>query len=136
MTTTDSEGYYKVYEEHMKTLRAWFVAYGVGGPVLFVTQQHFAETLVGSGAITFIAYLFLLGVVLQVIIAALNKWVSWYLYYCSEHSSANTGKIYKIVKNISEMFWIDIVFDIGTLVLFAWATIKVMLVFATSLVVN
>jgi hypothetical protein len=44
-----SDGYFKVYEEHMKTLRAWFVAYGIGGPVLFVTLKEFAATVIASG---------------------------------------------------------------------------------------
>ncbi len=82
--SASSDGHYKVYEEHMKTLRAWFVAYGVGGPVLFITQQDFAATLAASGYSKLIGVLFLVGVLLQALVALFNKWVNWGLYYFDE----------------------------------------------------
>jgi hypothetical protein len=46
---SEAEGFYKVYEEHAKALRTWLVAYGVGGPVLFLTNPIAQERLAKSG---------------------------------------------------------------------------------------
>ena len=89
--SSNGDGYFKVYEEHMKTVRAWFVAYGIGGPVLFITQKEFATILVGSGSAKLVAVLFLLGVFLQVFVAVLNKWVNWGLYYYNAYPNETRG---------------------------------------------
>ena len=82
---SDSSSYFKVYEEYMKTLRAWFVAFGIGAPALFITQAHLTEPLIKSGQAVCIAILFLGGMAIQIGIAALNKWINWYLYYGEEN---------------------------------------------------
>lgn len=144
--SASSDGHYKVYEEHMKTLRAWFVAYGVGGPVLFVTQQDFASTLVDSGLSQLVGVLFLFGVLLQALVALFNKWVNWGLYYFDE-DDAETGVAVDTVEtsgdavdtetkprglqgfceSYSSKVWIDIVADLATLILFAVATVLVLI---------
>lgn len=147
--SVSSDGHYKVYEEHMKTLRAWFVAYGVGGPVLFVTQQDFASTLVDSGLSQLVGVLFLFGVLLQALVALFNKWVNWGLYYFDE-DDADTGVVVDTVETVetvddavdtetkprrlqrfcesySSKVWIDIVADMATLILFAVATVLVLI---------
>lgn len=144
--SASSDGHYKVYEEHMKTLRAWFVAYGVGGPVLFITQQDFASTLVDSGWSQLIGVLFLVGVLLQALVALFNKWVNWGLYYFDEDDS-DTGSVVDTVETSSDAVdtemqsqrlrrfcesysskvWVDILADLATLVLFAIATVLVLI---------
>ncbi len=93
--SSNGDGYFKVYEEHMKTVRAWFVAYGIGGPVLFITQKEFAAILVGSGSAKLVAVLFLLGVFLQVFVAVLNKWVNWGLYHYNAYPNETRGKWFR-----------------------------------------
>lgn len=144
--SSSSDGHYKVYEEHMKTLRAWFVAYGVGGPVLFITQQDFAATLVDSGWSQLIGVLFLVGVLLQALVALFNKWVNWGLYYFDE-DDADTGSVVdtvetssdavdtemqsqrlrRLCESYSSKVWVDILADLATLVLFAIATVLVLI---------
>ena len=58
----ESADYYKVYEEYAKNLRTWFVAYGVGAPVLFVSNKDIAEKLASSHAAPSIAAFFLLKI--------------------------------------------------------------------------
>lgn len=144
--SASSDGHYKVYEEHMKTLRAWFVAYGVGGPVLFVTQNDFATTLVKSGLSQLVGVLFLVGVLLQALVALFNKWVNWGLYYYDEDDAEavsvvdtveTTGdeidtvtrpqKLQRFCEGYSSKVWIDIVADLATLVLFSIATVLVLI---------
>jgi len=144
--STSSDGHYKVYEEHMKTLRAWFVAYGVGGPVLFITQNDFATTLVSSGLSQLVGVLFLVGVLLQALVALFNKWVNWGLYYFDEDdvepssavdtiettdvetdTQAKSQKLQRFCESYSSKVWIDIVADLATLVLFSIATVLVLI---------
>ena len=144
--SASSDGHYKVYEEHMKTLRAWFVAYGVGGPVLFVTQNDFATTLVNSGLSQLVGVLFLVGVLLQALVALFNKWVNWGLYYFDEDdtdagsavdtvettgdevdTAAKPQKLQHFCESYSSKVWIDIVADLATLLLFAIATVLVLI---------
>lgn len=144
--STSSDGHYKVYEEHMKTLRAWFVAYGVGGPVLFITQNDFATTLVSSGLSQLVGVLFLVGVLLQALVALFNKWVNWGLYYFDEDDAetssavdtvettdvetdthARPQKLQRFCESYSSKVWIDIVADLATLVLFSIATVLVLI---------
>jgi hypothetical protein len=141
-----SDGHYKVYEEHMKTLRAWFVAYGVGGPVLFVTQQDFAATLVDSGLSQVVGVLFLVGVLLQALVALFNKWVNWGLYYFDEDDMEAVSVVdtvetsgdavdtvtkpqglQRFCESYSGKVWIDIIADLATLALFAIATVLVLI---------
>jgi hypothetical protein len=141
-----SDGHYKVYEEHMKTLRAWFVAYGVGGPVLFVTQQDFAATLVDSGLSQVVGVLFLVGVLLQALVALFNKWVNWGLYFFDEddtdtrsvvetvetssdavETEMQSQKLKRFCESYSSKVWVDILADLATLVLFAIATVLVLI---------
>ena len=128
--SSSSDGHYKVYEQHMNTLRAWFVAYGVGGPVLFVTQKDFAASLIQSGESKLVGILFLVGVLLQSLVALLNKWVNWGLYYFEddgeEDEPAAKSKLQEFCEDISSKVWIDILADVATLVLFSVATVIVL----------
>ena len=69
--------FYKAYEEHSKVLRTWLVAYGVGAPVLFLTNDSLAAKLGASAESGEIGGLFLGGVAFQVFLAVLNKTVMW-----------------------------------------------------------
>ena len=125
--SSSSDGHYKVYEQHMNTLRAWFVAYGVGGPVLFITQKEFASTLIGSGESRLVGVLFLVGVLLQALVALLNKWVNWGLYYFDEDNEDDEKpKLQTLCEKISSKVWIDIIADVATLILFSVATVIVL----------
>jgi hypothetical protein len=56
------------YDEFAKTLRTWLVAYGIGGPVLLLTNETVRQAIAKSGAARCIAGTFLLGVGLQVLL--------------------------------------------------------------------
>ncbi len=131
-----SDGIYKTYEEHMKTLRAWYVGYGIGGPLLYITQPTFAKAVVEHGTVRTVGLLFLLGVLLQVVLALLNKWVNWGNYYYEAHPDVTRGKIYNACQSISKQAWLDILVDLLTLVFFAWATVLVFVAVGESAAVS
>lgn len=58
----------------------WLVAYGIGAPVLFLTQSGVADALRKTGAARSIALTFLVGVSVQVLSALLYKTTMWQLY--------------------------------------------------------
>ncbi len=43
--------YLEAYAEHSKVIRTWFVAYGIGAPVLLLTNEALARTLKASGSV-------------------------------------------------------------------------------------
>jgi hypothetical protein len=113
-------GHWEPYVEYSKTLRAWFISYGIGAPVLFMAQDGLAKKVSESEDINCIVLLFLLGVSAQVFVTLLNKWTNWVIY---AHKTASSNKWWvKLADYISELFWLDLVVDIATLVMFVYGT--------------
>src|SRR5438128_12646573 len=71
---------FSTYLEYNKVLRTWFVAFGVGGPALFLVNDKIAQQLVKAGLLREVAALFLLGAAAQILGALLNKISNWYVY--------------------------------------------------------
>ena len=118
----DSSEFYKAYEEYSKNLRTWFVAYGVGAPVLLVTNRDVATALSASHAASSIAALFLAGVALQVSLAMINKTVMWACYWAERHPEEADKDRFKVAYWVSGQYWIDFLVDLATLALFGAAT--------------
>jgi hypothetical protein len=120
--TTLADGLYKAYEEYSRTLRTWLVAYGIGGPVLMLTSDRISKTLIDSGHARSIATLFLVGVVLQVVMTAINKAAMWACYLAEDEDDYKETWWYAIAHWFSRNFWLDLTVDLGSLALFAIAT--------------
>jgi hypothetical protein len=117
--TTEAEEFYKAYEDYSRTLRTWLVAYGIGGPVLMLTNDRISKVLLTSGNARIIAGFFLAGVAIQVGITAINKAAMWICYFSEEEENrwwCNAAHW------LSSQFWIDLICDLGTLTAFAIAT--------------
>lgn len=117
--------YYKVYEEYAKNLRTWFVAYGIGGPVLFITNSDVASAISASPHRATIIWLFFLAVGFQIFLSGLNKYVNWilYAYHDKEHWRGN------LAAWISDQLWIDGLLDVATVTAFGVATILTINIF-------
>lgn len=127
LVSADS-GFYQAYSDHAKILRTWLVAYGIGAPVLLVTNERIAASLSVSRRAREIALCFLVGVALQVILATVNKATMWMLYR-GEGSEEFRGRMrYRVSDWLSEQFWIDFVADVLAMALFAYATFRAFLV--------
>jgi hypothetical protein len=114
--------FYAAYDHYSKLLRTWLVAYGIGGPVLLLSSEALLQKLSTSGSAKSVAVLFLVGVVLQVLIATINKAVMWVLYYGELHPEYRARTRYELCEWLSEQFALDLVIDIASMVLFALAT--------------
>lgn len=117
------------YSEYAKTLRAWLVAYGIGGPVLFLTNKELFAALKTSAYRDSIVDLFLLGVALQILLAFINKWCAWHMYVGEYDSSFQDRSSYKIWSWLNERSWIDLLVDGGSLIAFSVSTWLVLCVF-------
>src|ERR1700688_1528065 len=79
-TRRRESAFYKPYAGFAHDLRVWFLAYGIGGPALFVTSDSARHSIIPSGAGRSIAYCFLAGAGFQIIVALLYRTAMWYLY--------------------------------------------------------
>jgi hypothetical protein len=118
------------YSEYAKTLRAWLVAYGIGGPVLFLTNNDLSIALKTSACRNWIVDLFLVGVALQVILAFINKWCAWHMYIGEYDSALQDKRGYKFWSWLNERSWIDMTFDGLSLISFAVSTLLAIHVFS------
>ena len=121
-TSDDGEGHYLAYLEHARTLRTWLVAYGIGGPVLILSQDSLWKRLAASGHLSMIAALFLCGVALQVLLATTNKNAMWAVYYGELEPKYQATRRYKLGLWLSSQYAIDFLCDFASLALFAYAT--------------
>lgn len=124
----DSKHFYDNYLEYNKVLRAWFAAFGVGGPVLLLVNPAVAARLREAGDLKMVAWLFLAGVACQVLGALVNKTVSWATYYGERDKSFQENRWYKRADRISRQFWIDMVLDALTVISFGLAACVILLV--------
>lgn len=123
MAETEAGEFYKAYEDYSKTLRTWLVAYGIGGPVLMLTNDRVSVVILQSGHGRSIAALFLAGVVIQVVLTAVNKAAMWICYYSYDGDADGTDPWWcNIAHWISKQFWLDLLADVASFGAFALAT--------------
>ena len=62
--------------DYNKALRAWFVAFGVGLPVVYISSEDARDYLVSLQEYKFVIICFVIAMCLQILIAFLNKYIS------------------------------------------------------------
>jgi hypothetical protein len=129
-TTPAEIAFFANYSEYAKTLRAWLVAYGIGAPVLFLTNNDLSAALKISVHRDWIVALFLVGVALQVILAFVNKWCAWHMYVGEYDSAFQERRSYKFWSWLNERSWIDLIVDALSLISFAISTLLAVRVFS------
>jgi len=130
--STDNEDrkvFFQNYADYSKAVRAWLVAYGIGGPVLFVTNDKLTERVAKSGYGAEIIAMFLVGVGLQIVSAMINKWAAWHVYRGIGDAVYQTNRSYKFWNWVNDQTWIDIWADLLALGALTYATWRVLSVF-------
>ncbi len=123
-------GNYQQYNEYNKILRSWFVAFGAGGPAVFLVNKEVRDRLIETGQFGSVVELFLWGVAAQVVIAFLNKLINWYGDSDGDTEYEKTRR-YRYSKTLLNWFWLDIAADLFTMWVFAKAVLGVFAAFAT-----
>jgi hypothetical protein len=115
------EELFKTYLEYNRVLRTWFVAFGIGGPALFLIHGNIAKQLFERGQLRLVALLFLSGASSQICGALLNKFANWIVYYGTINNTFCTTRWYKAGSWLACQFWIDVILDLVTVVTFGIA---------------
>ena len=113
--------YLKQYTEYNHTLRAWFVAFGIGGPATLLINDELRGALVSSSAIHCVAAFFLIGAGAQIFIALINKISNWCAYYGEQKPQFKDHWFYNTTSWLLGQFWLDVVMDIITIAAFGAA---------------
>ncbi len=79
---SETEEYFQDYTAFSRDLRVWLIAYGIGAPVLFVSNAAIYDKVLQHGDGKLIVILFLIGVSFQIFEASTSKWMSWIQYSC------------------------------------------------------
>lgn len=130
--TSLADEFYDAYVHHSNQLRVWFVAYGIGGPVLIVTNVELWRTLAPTWPGKIAVVLFLLGVVSQILLTMTNKTLMWIIYFGKSHPKVQNRWWYKFSDRLSEVFWLDLVVDFLSIVFMITATVLVFIGVAGS----
>ena len=128
----EDSGSFNTYLEYNRVLRTWFVAFGIGGPSLFLVNSSLAQRLVDARLLRTVVILFLIGVAAQVFGALVNKVANWYVYQSTLADGDEEHWIYALAARVTEKFWIDIVLDLLTIGVFGWAAWILLTVFAND----
>jgi len=121
----NDSGFYEPYIQYARTLRAWFVAYGIGVPVLLVSQEFIAKAIISAGTGELITWLFLIGVAVQVRAAFLYKYAMNYLYFDEFGGELEGTRRLKFAIWLSNAVWLEMLFDVISIGLFSWGTFLV-----------
>jgi hypothetical protein len=121
-----------LYRDYNRVLRTWFVAFGIGGPALLLVNSDVAKALASHHELRRVSLLFLIGVVLQVSCALLNKTVNWYVYASSVADQTTENCCGRVAEWLSRRYCIDLLVDLGTIVVFGWGAWIVLTVFAVG----
>lgn len=122
--------FYAPYKSFATSLRAWFIAYGIGAPIVFLSNDTTQKAISEYESNKYLIALFLSGVVLQTIQALLYKHTMWHLYMGEGNDSYHENNLYKISESISEAYWLEVIFDLATVFVYAlatWHTFKALL---------
>ncbi|MEW6688062.1 MAG: hypothetical protein AB1452_03115 [Pseudomonadota bacterium] len=123
---------FSTYLEYNKVLRTWFVAFGVGGPALFLVNEKIAQHLAKAGLLREVAALFLIGAAAQVLGAFLNKVSNWYVYMGGYQARVRATWQYRLSAWFTEALWFDIAVDVITIACFGAAAWKMLTIFSTN----
>lgn len=96
--TNDGKEELAAYLEYNKILRSWFVAFGVGGPALFMINPRIGTELAENGELSYVSGLFLAGAGCQVSGALINKIGNWYVYRGANDSAYQEKRRFKFCK--------------------------------------
>lgn len=123
--SSTAKEHFDVYWRYCSSLRNWFVAFGVGGCILFISDKAKIFQEVSQPIKVTIVVFFIVGVIVQIVLALINKWTQWHVYWGEENVDFQKTYRYKIFYKISNWFWIDMLADVVTVVAFAIATVNV-----------
>jgi hypothetical protein len=114
MPEASEQSYFDAYMEYNKALRNWLVGFGIGGPVLVLSNAEILRTVLRCGNKNVIFWSFSIGLFLQIVISFINKYVNWHSY-----NNFKSGEEHFLAGKI----WIDFIFDVASIICFLKAAV-------------
>jgi len=130
--SADGKEELSAYLEYNKILRSWFVAFGVGGPALFLINAQIGKKLADNGELRYVSALFLVGAGFQVSGALINKVANWYVYRGASDLAYQQKHRFKFCRWLVHQFWIDVGLDLATVAAYGFATWHLFTVFGSG----
>jgi hypothetical protein len=112
---------FSAYSEYNKILRTWFVAFGIGGPSLFLLNSGITAKLVQANNLKTVVILFLAGTAAQVLGAIVNKFSNWYVYRAYGPEGEKESQTTRVAVRLAAAIWLDITVDLITFFTFGYA---------------
>lgn len=119
---TDDGGWFEPYAAHARTLRQWFVAFGVAAPVALFANEDLAKVFAQTSLAMCVVAAFLIGSMLQVGLAMVYK------FYNSAHYCSHLGLLkrsstrFKLFTAVGGSFTLELVADVLTIFLLMFAS--------------
>jgi len=120
--STKGTEYFEQYWRYTAALRNWFVVYGIGGCVVLIKERTGVFKGVCKETMADILFWFIAGVVAQILLALLNKYIHWGIYYGTGNKEFRGTDTYKLADMVSRWIKIDICIDLFTCGAFLYAT--------------
>lgn len=118
----DPKQYLNAYSDYARTLRLWLVAYGVGTPAFFVSEEWVWVALNQKGYGANLLAFFALGVISQIALAFVNKYSMWFIYRGEQTPHYRDSLGYRIACTLSDTEYTDIACDVFSIVCFCVGT--------------
>ncbi len=123
-------GFFDAYAGLARILRGWLVAYGVGAPVLFVSQNSVMTALKAVPDARQIILAYLAGTVLQISLLWLYKLCMWWGYLHERKSISEKSRRYRFTDWFTNTMWFEGIVDVITICLFCYATGRILFIIA------
>ena len=126
-----------LYSDYNRVLRNWLVAFGAGVPATILINDKLLNKFVVSGDLgNYFVALFFIGIMLQVCLALINKYMNWINHYYSFKGIKLPNKGFKgwFCKTFGRGNSIayDVCADIGSIILFAFGTVILFFIAANN----
>ena len=125
-----SNPYLEIYASFSRNLRGWLIAFGVGAPVLLVSQESVATRLSASPRFEFIVWTFFVGLTSQILAVFFYKMTLGGLYLGEEGQYSKDGRWWKFCYWSYRQQWLELIPDVVTLVAYAVAVYMVVVALA------
>ena len=101
-------------------------------PALFIVNESAQATLKSSSDAKCIIYLFLIGAASQILMALLNKIVTWCAYYIHDNPKKGINAPTQFFADLEHCFIIDVISDTISLIAFSWSIILIVGLFLNA----
>lgn len=110
--------YFEQYWRYCAAVRNWLVGFGVGSCILLVSEKSGIFKDVSHEKKGNILIWLMIGIVVQIVLALVNKYIHWCVYWGMESKEFRKSIWYRAANRVSRWFLIDVCADVFSIVAF------------------